>query len=403
MALKKIRVGDTTYDISGGASISVTNNQILTINNNGSQTITDLTNTIWTLNPNAEGIELYYSNNADDYSKISYESPEDRTIIILGGEDVTNKDLIAYLQSNATFVGFNSTSFGTITQIVVDNKPYDLGGSGSGSGVEIIDITGLDTIPEEFQDIEKLKTCYLKDNELVFHLSFIEGTDLYYGCFDDLVYTSIGVSGSFEITRRENYQNISVATQDYVNNATDALNTTINKSINTLSQNLTATQDYIEDSVDPKITELSNAHSVINQSINTLAREVSTKQNQLAAGRNIVIEEDGTIGIANPNNCKVVAELPELTPELAKEETIYSYEGKLYNVLYDTAMVEHNDLRLINSYQALPYKLNGMSAAAVGDNIYILGGYSPDVGTSDKPIYQFNTITKSVTEVPGSP
>ena len=238
---------------------------------------------------------------------------------------------------------------------------------GSGNGVEIIDISGLDTIPESYQDIEKLKTCDLKDNERVFHLSYIDGSELYYGCFDDLVYTSICITSSFEINRREDYQSISVATQNYVDNATDALNTTVN------------------------------------QSINTLTKAVSTKQTQLTAGRNIVIEENGTIGIANPNNCKVVTELPELTPELANEETIYSYEGKLYNILYDTAMVEHDDLRLIKSYQALPYKLNGMSAAAIGDNIYIVGGYSPEIGTQDKPIYQFNTITKSITAVPGSP
>lgn len=228
---------------------------------------------------------------------------------------------------------------------------------GSGNGVEIIDISGLDTIPESYQDLDKLKTCYLLDSNLIYHLSWINNEEAYFECTDKLYYHYLLVDSNFEIERNpDEVGNKAIATQDYVNNVT-----------------------------------------------NTLAREVSTKQTQLTAGRNIVIEENGTIGIANPNNCKVVSELPELTPELANEETIYSYEGKLYNIIYDTTVVEHDDLRLINSYQALPYKLNGMSAAAVGDNIYILGGYSPDVGTSSKPIYQFNTITKSITEVPGSP
>ena len=154
MALKKIRIGDATYDI-GGTSISVDNNNTLTITTAEKQEITDLTHTIWTLNTNAEGIELYYSNNEDDYSKLNYESPEDRTIIILGGEDVTNKDLISYLQANATFVGFDGASFGTIKQIVVDDKPYNLGGSGS----EIIEIEGLDVLPEEYRDFDKLQHC----------------------------------------------------------------------------------------------------------------------------------------------------------------------------------------------------------------------------------------------------
>ena len=236
------------------------------------------------------------------------------------------------------------------TNIITDGtNTLDL--SEVGHGVEIIDITDLDAIPEDYQDVEKLKTCYLKDNELIFHISFIEGTDLYYGCFDDLIYTSIRVDDSFEITRREDYQSISVATQDDIN----TLKTTIN----------------------------------------TLTKAVSTKQTQLTAGRNIVIEEDGTIGIANPNNCKVVAELPELTPELGDEEAIYSYEGKLYNIIYDTATVEHEDLCLAHSYSALPYPLNGMSATAVNENIYIIGGYSPTNSYNNRPIYKFNTSSKA--------
>lgn len=249
-----------------------------------------------------------------------------------------------------------------LKKIKVGNTIYDLGGS----GFEIIDITDLDTIPEDYQDSEKLKICYLRDDGAVYHLSYCDGSDLYFECIDELSYKYLIINYNFRIDRTQ-YQNTKIATEDYVDSATDTLQATINENIHTLSQT------------------------------------VSTKQDQLTAGRNIVIEEDGTIGIANPNNCKVVAELPELTPELADEETIYSYEGKLYNILYDTELVRHDDIRLINSYQALPYKLNGMGVAAIDNDIYILGGYIPQTTQSDKPLYKFNTITKAITSVIGSP
>lgn len=149
---------------------------------------------------------------------------------------------------------------------------------GSGNGVEIIDITDLDAIPEEYQDIEKLKTCYLKDDGLIYRLSYDSDDSAYFENLDELYYRYLFINSDFDIERNvDDIGDKHIATQDWVN---------------------------------------------------------TSKQNKLTAGRNIQITEDSIIGIANPNNCKVVSELPTPTVELANEETIYSYEGKLYNIVY---------------------------------------------------------------------
>lgn len=53
--LKKIQIDNVTYDIGGGASVSVQDNSALVINNSGTDT-SEIANTI-AANPSAEGTE----------------------------------------------------------------------------------------------------------------------------------------------------------------------------------------------------------------------------------------------------------------------------------------------------------------------------------------------------------
>ena len=89
---------------------------------------------------------------------------------------------------------------------------------GSGNGVEIIDITDLDAIPEEYQDFEKLKTCYLRSGSLIYRLSYDGTSDdsgLYYENSDELYYNYLRITSNFNIEGNpDGVGNKQIATQD---------------------------------------------------------------------------------------------------------------------------------------------------------------------------------------------
>ena len=103
------------------------------------------------------------------------------------------------------------------TNIITDGtNTLDL--SEVGHGVEIIDITDLDAIPEEYQDIEKLKTCYLRSGSLIYRLSYDGTSDdsgLYYENSDELYYNYLRITSNFNIEGNpDGVGNKQIATQD---------------------------------------------------------------------------------------------------------------------------------------------------------------------------------------------
>lgn len=76
--LKKIQIDNVTYDIGGGASVSVQNNSALVINNSGTD-ISEIANTI-AANPSAEGTE--------SLNKIKI---GDVVYVIAGGSNIVEK------------------------------------------------------------------------------------------------------------------------------------------------------------------------------------------------------------------------------------------------------------------------------------------------------------------------
>ena len=91
---------------------------------------------------------------------------------------------------------------GSVNTNIITDGTNTLDLSQVGHGVEIIDISGLDTIPEEYQDFEKLKTCYLKSGSLIYRLSYddtSEDSGLYYENSDELYYKYLRITSNFNI------------------------------------------------------------------------------------------------------------------------------------------------------------------------------------------------------------
>lgn len=87
----------------------------------------------------------------------------------------------------------------------------------SGSGLKIIDIEELNTIPSEYQDAEKLKNCLLRDEAFIYHLSFFDDSDFYFENIDEGTYRYIYIaSNDWAIERQGKKQ---LATKEYVDNA----------------------------------------------------------------------------------------------------------------------------------------------------------------------------------------
>lgn len=91
---------------------------------------------------------------------------------------------------------------GSVNTNIITDGTNTLDLSEVGHGVEIIDITDLDAIPEEYQDFEKLKTCYLQSGSLIYRLSY-DGTGddsgLYYENSDELYYNYLRIKSNFDI------------------------------------------------------------------------------------------------------------------------------------------------------------------------------------------------------------
>ena len=97
--------------------------------------------------------------------------------------------------------------------LVLEEGTASGGSSHFGSGVEVIDITDLDYVPEEYRDWDKLRTCYLNEGGSIYHLSYDDVNTFYYECIDELVYKYIMIDTDFSINRNDDQY---IATQEYV-------------------------------------------------------------------------------------------------------------------------------------------------------------------------------------------
>jgi hypothetical protein len=144
-------------------------------------------------------------------------------------------------------------------------------------------------------------------------------------------------------------------------------------------------------------TEINNNLEELREDINN---DLSKKQDKLQVGANITIDNNVISAKDTIVEFEKVDELPELTPELAKEKehTVYSHDGSLYNILYNVGGYQE-PLYLKDTYSVLPHKTNGGGCALVGTDIYIFGGYSYDENGAftDYSIRKFDTINKTVT------
>ena len=127
-------------------------------------------------NQNIMGMALYY----DSYSPVynAYEGWDDsayKTILITGGTDATNADLIAWLQANGTLTPPPSPSIADKLQDLIDikqdikeaieNKDVDLTGVDFGGYAEKIDLLPavVELTQEEYDELESYddNTYYL--------------------------------------------------------------------------------------------------------------------------------------------------------------------------------------------------------------------------------------------------
>lgn len=144
------------------------------------------------------------------YSNVSAGSHFIYIKFIKDGSQNSNNDTLQFKINDLISVPANTT-------IITDGtNTLDL--SQVGHGVEIIDISGLDTIPEEYQDFEKLKTCYLRSGSLIYRLSYDGTSDdsgLYYENSDELYYNYLRITSNFNIEGNpDGVGNKQIATQD---------------------------------------------------------------------------------------------------------------------------------------------------------------------------------------------
>lgn len=142
---------------------------------------------------NASG-EMTY-NNTLVYSNGSWVNDNYKTIAIFDG-NFTNA-LASFLNNNTE-------------KIISGYYKYIKVSSEGGAGTTIIDITGLDEIPTQYQDAELLKTAILFDVDHLLRLTWIDDM-YYYGNTDDFQYRYLSVDTNDFIIMRYDLQDIAKA------------------------------------------------------------------------------------------------------------------------------------------------------------------------------------------------
>lgn len=138
--------------------------------------------------------EMIYGNTLV-YSNGNWVNDNYKTIAIFGG-NFTNA-LDSFLRNNTG-------------KIIEGYFKYIKVSSDSGAGTTIIDITGLDEIPTQYQDEELLKTAILFDVDHLLRLTWIDDM-YYYGNTDDFQYRYLSVDTSDYIIMRYALQDIAKA------------------------------------------------------------------------------------------------------------------------------------------------------------------------------------------------
>ena len=321
---------------------------------------------------NASG-EMTY-NNTLVYSNGSWVNENYKTIAIFDGN--FNNALASFLNNNTE-------------KIISGYFKYIKVSSEGGAGTTIIDITGLDEIPTQYQDAELLKTAILFDVDHLLRLTWIDDM-YYYGNTDDFQYRYLSVGIDDFIIMRYDLQDIAKAPKivnlnDFVPK-TATQGTLERGALNVLQA---SNENYIvfNDEIFRLADKQHNAGYLVYSHVGSIGGETKIKT------INLTIATGGWILTETPVSSRAITitnSLPEANEENFEKGKIYT-EGELLKYISKITLSEPNISLAINMAEAK----EGASAAAVGSDIYIFGGYNGSSYT--KTIYKYNTISNSIT------